>query len=471
MTLDSLGLALGSLPVLPVHPMTLPQPEASQSFEAMLLQVAIEDVPTFPIQLPVNSEDALPPSDGRFASIPQDDPLPTEVGLPTTVLPSVVLDKPSNSKLLSLLKEDTVDDLRQNADDPPSIADDPTVNEAPPSNDLRPWPEGMQRLETWAPPPSLAVPHVHTQPSAIGPLRTPNPQPEVPTAVGLVEQDPLRPTPDLRLASLSPSPQNAFEIEVRLTRSAAKQLLPQHATREYVGEPITAPVADGTTDQVAPEHPSTPKQEVSSPHEPLDRPVENYKAIATIEPISTNSQTDGNSSDTRSSNGEMPQPLNRTTSNEINSLNTAPSQQDTASASKWRLDDIQHLRFEAERQLAEAPLRTVRLQVGEGRHAVEVSLVNKPRGIEIAAKVSDPELTASLRRELPALSTNLTNNGYDVRIGHPNQDQIPAPPASVSAQFDERNRDTGEGTARERQRNKKNQPASQGSAGRKRGQS
>jgi hypothetical protein len=161
------------------------------------------------------------------------------------------------------------------------------------------------------------------------------------------------------------------------------------------------PKESAKADQTTSEHPATATHPDNS---------ETDKSPATLETVQHRSKPDEESG-SRS--------VEATASHPQRSAEAQPSVSTTERANtsgEHRTAYIEQLRFDSERKLAEAPLRSFRVSVDSQTESVDLSLVTRNRGIQIVARASDPQLTSALQRDLPELSTSLSRSGYEMRI-------------------------------------------------------
>jgi len=72
-------------------------------------------------------------------------------------------------------------------------------------------------------------------------------------------------------------------------------------------------------------------------------------------------------------------------------------------------------------ETAKAPgaARDIRLEIGGGDHRVEVRLMERGGEVHVAVRTPDTHLASTLREDLPALSSRLTESGFRTETWHP----------------------------------------------------
>lgn len=192
---------------------------------------------------------------------------------------------------------------------------------------------------------------------------------------------------------------------------------------------------------------------------------ETHKIAAVSEPVQRQSSNDHESAPrvapeltpTHGQRGTEPQP-------------SSVVAERTSTSGEHRTAYIEQLRFDSERKLAEAPLRTFRISLESPTESVDLSLMTRNRGIQIVARANDPQLNFALQRDLPELSSSLGRSGYEMKISldqgtanHP----VTSAPASPSSNLQN---GTGGSPQGNKQKGRRNTPDANPS-GRRRGTS
>lgn len=239
----------------------------------------------------------------------------------------------------------------------------------------------------------------------------------------------------VRTADTMESPPTAFRLEVTTSQPETAVRLINTDLRVPPVDVATAPIGDpprkpeGTTesvDAVSTPPPNNKSQfgEVRDDVLSLPSPKENLQsgltATATTSGIeeakpTTLEETSPTGVVTVSSHNAT-QPTSETTS---------ASPGISSAAGEMRMAYIEQLRFDSERKLAEAPLRSVRVSLEARTESVELSLTTKSQGIRVVAHTHEPLLNQALQRDLPELTNRLTQQGYDVRPAIPNTSKSP----------------------------------------------
>lgn len=229
-------------------------------------------------------------------------------------------------------------------------------------------------------------------------------------------------------------------------------------TRE---EPVSDQATQDRQSKVKPDQVATGRDSNSR----LANAGETHKFATVSEPVQRQSSNDHDSAPrvapeltpTHGQRGTEPQP-------------SAVVAERTSTSGEHRTAYIEQLRFDSERKLAEAPLRTFRVSLESPTESVDLSLMTRDRGIQIVARANDPQLNFALQRDLPELSSSLGRSGYEMKVSldqgtanHP----VTSAPASPSSNLQN---GTGGSPQGNKQKGRRNTPDANPS-GRRRGTS
>lgn len=109
-----------------------------------------------------------------------------------------------------------------------------------------------------------------------------------------------------------------------------------------------------------------------------------------------------------------------------------------------------------------APLKDLSIQVGQNQQdKVELRVVERAGGLEVAVRAANPDLSQGLRQGLSELVTRLEQNGYRAEAWRPGTTvstvQGPADTRQKSAQFQNDGSQSQSGSQQGRQHNQQNQ--------------
>ena len=275
----------------------------------------------------------------------------------------------------------------------------------------------------------------------------------------------------------------AIAIQIEVTRNVDGPVaLTPSATPRAAGShspPASAPVAQ-IDDTVGAPTPLFVKDDVGVTPRPPDRNPPNTSSIERSNALPTRPSEEhsqeGQSNNEQRGQGSnqsevLPAPIAAKDTKPAAASEATPTlvHENTSAVPEAPIERIEHLRFESERKLAEAPLRSVRLTLGQGDETVALELSSKSQRLEITARTADQKLGELMQRELPQLSRTLAQNGFEMR----NTNQPPIVTRELTSFTTNQPSDsagTSGGYAQEqRQRNKRNGAGSQTPNNRKRG--